>query len=52
MPFNTPAGYEKVAHHMKDLPKEWNQVPMFIHVARGFVPHGPDPSGEGAPQHL
>ena len=29
---NTPAGYEKVAHHMKDLPKEWNQVPMFIHV--------------------
>ena len=32
MPFK-PAGYEKVAHHMKALPKEWNQVPIFIHVA-------------------
>ena len=31
MPFK-PAGYEKVAHHMKALPKEWNQVPIFIHV--------------------
>ena len=27
-----PAGYDKVAHHMKDLPKEWNQFPVFIHV--------------------
>ena len=27
-----PAGYEKVAHHMKALPKEWNLVPIFIHV--------------------
>ena len=27
-----PAGYEKVAHHMKALPKDWNLVPIFIHV--------------------
>ncbi len=27
-----PAGYEKVAHHMKALPKDWNLVPVFIHV--------------------
>ncbi len=27
-----PAGYEKVAHHMTALPREWNQVPIFIHV--------------------
>lgn len=28
-----PAGYEKVAHHMEALPKDWNLVPIFIHVA-------------------
>lgn len=27
-----PAGYEKVAHHMAALPKDWNLVPIFIHV--------------------
>lgn len=27
-----PAGYEKVAHHMEALPKDWNLVPIFIHV--------------------
>ena len=31
LPFE-PAGYEKVAHHMEALPREWNQVPIFIHV--------------------
>ena len=31
MPYK-PAGFEKVAHVMKTLPKEWNQVPLFNHV--------------------
>lgn len=27
-----PAGYERVAHVMEPLPKDWNQVPLFNHV--------------------
>jgi ABC-type Fe3+ transport system substrate-binding protein len=29
----TPAGFEKVAEVKKALPAEWNQIPMFSHVA-------------------
>ena len=32
MPY-TPAGFEKVAEVKKALPAEWNQIPMFSHVA-------------------